>query len=103
ANNAIINSWAGKYDWDDSFAADSYDIYLGTSGAFFNTTVSEWTTTPGDGVRLWRVVAKNANGSTNGPQWQYTKDTVVPTASLVPSTPTQGASTWDFVVTYTDA
>ena len=49
------------------------------------------------------MVASNANGSTSSPQWQYTLDTLNPTASFGNQSPTAGQATFDFTITYSDA
>ena len=105
ANNAIVNVKPLTLDWADSLNATSYDIYLGSSTSpTANVTVSQYgPITPADGLRLWRVVAKNGGVSTSGPQWQYTMDSTPPDATLGTQTPGTGAATFDFVVTYSDA
>lgn len=92
-------------DWDDSPFASSYDIYFGANTSpTANVTVSQYgPITPADGTRLWRVVARNADGSTAGPQWRYFMDSVAPTATFGGETPAVGGATFDFTVTYADA
>jgi lysozyme len=103
-NGDVVNARPVTLDWADSTNATSYDVYLGTNvNPSANVTTSQYTLNPAEGVRLWRVVAKNADGFTNGPQWSYTLDLTPPTAAIGSQTPTTGASTFDFTVTYTDA
>ncbi|MEA2708457.1 MAG: lysozyme [Phycisphaerales bacterium] len=105
-NNVFVISKPVILDWADTPNASTYDIYLGTSPTptYTNLTASQSPSlNPADGVRLWRVVAKNATGNTNGPQWQYTLDTVAPAANYGAQTPTSGTTFLDFTVTYTDA
>ena len=92
-------------DWADLPTASAYDVYLGANvdPTYANLTVSQSPPiNPTDGQRLWRVVAKNATGSTNGPQWSYIMDATRPLAVYGNQTPTGGAATFDFTVTYND-
>ena len=105
ANNGYSNTPNVTLDWDDSANATSYDVYLGTSTTPTATvSVSQYgPLTPSEGTRLWRVVARNVDAAATGPQWQYTRDTVAPTATFGNQTPTGGAATFDFTVTYADS
>ena len=93
-------------DWADTPNASTYDVYLGSNvnPTYVNLTASQTPQiNPLDGVRLWRVVAKNATGSTSGPQWSYTMDSVAPSASFSAQPPMQGSASYEFTVTYSDA
>ena len=93
-------------DWDDTPNATSYDVYLGSNANPTYVDLAQSQTpaiSPADGVRLWRVVAKNASGSTSGPQWSYTMDSAAPTAAYGAQTPTAGSAFLEFTVTYGDA
>lgn len=104
--NAVVrNSTPITLDWADAPNATSYDVYTGAGNVLLgNVTVSQWTgfVPASDGAVLWKVVAKNSDNSSIGPQWSFTLDTTPPTASLGNQTPTTGSSTFDFVVTYAD-
>ncbi|MEA2710136.1 MAG: lysozyme [Phycisphaerales bacterium] len=105
-NNVFVISKPVILDWADTPNASTYDVYLGTSPTPTYTDLTSSQTpsiNPADGVRMWRVVAKNATGNVDGPQWQYTLDTVVPSATYGAQTPTSGTTFLDFTVTYTDA
>ncbi len=104
-NNVIASSKPITLDWADSANATSYDIYFSTNTSPTATiTVSQYgPITPADGTRLWRVVARNADASTSGPQWQYTMDTTPPQATYNGELPATGAATFDFTLTYHDA
>jgi GH25 family lysozyme M1 (1,4-beta-N-acetylmuramidase) len=103
-NGDIVNLSPVTLDWDDSLNASSYDVFLGTSMTpTANVTISQFTTMPTQGTRLWRVVAKNEDGSTNGPQWSYVFDSVAPTATYGSQTPAAGNTFFDFTITYADA
>jgi len=105
-NNVFVTTKPLVLDWADTPNAATYDVYLGASGTPTYTDLTSSETpqiNPVDGVRMWRVVAKNAVGSTNGPQWQYTMDATPPAAAYGAQTPTNGAAFLDFTVTYTDA
>ena len=103
ANNALLAVRPTKLDWANTAGATSYDVYLGTNPTPFATTISELAVTPSDGVRLWRVVAKNGVGNTTGPQWSYTLDTNAPVASYFNNVIDAGSSTFDVSIDYTDA
>jgi hypothetical protein len=70
-------------DWDDSLAADSYDVYFGSSYPptfAANVAVSQYD--PGALVAgtayFWKVEAKNTCGTTSGPEWDFiTQGTIV--------------------------
>jgi hypothetical protein len=102
ANNEVRNTTFSKLDWDDTPGATSYVVYIGTSGTSFTSSISEFAVSPSDGVKFWQVKAVNSGGETLGPQWQYTLDRVVPTATYGGETPTGGANYLDFTVTYSD-
>src|SRR6185369_815361 len=63
ANNAMLTVQPTKLDWADSLGAENYDVYVGTNPTPVRVTASEINVAPADGVRLWRVVANNVNGS----------------------------------------
>ena len=105
-NNVFVTSKPLVLDWADSPNASTYDVYLGTTGIVTYADLTSSQTpqiNPVDGVRMWRVVAKNASGSVNGPQWQYTMDATAPTASYGAQLPTNGSAFLDFTITYNDA
>ncbi len=103
----IVNTKPLTLDWADTPGADSYDIYFSsnTSPTGTVTTSQFGPITPADGNRLWRVVAKSGGTPIGtGPQWQYTMDTVPPTATYGRQSPSAvGAPSFDFTVTYADA
>ena len=105
-NNVYVTSKPVVLDWDDAANATSYDVYLGNNvnPNYTDLTVSNTPSiNPTDGERLWRVVAKNAGGSTNGPQWSYIMDSAAPEAVYGNQQPTAGAAALDFTVSYSDA
>ena len=105
-SNTFVTSKPVTLDWADAANATSYDVYLNGAATpnFTNLTTSQATGwSPGEGVRTWRVVAKNATGTTDGPTWSFTMDSVAPAASYGAQTPANGAASLDFTVTYTDA
>jgi hypothetical protein len=102
----VVSNKPLTLDWADTPGATSYDLYLGTSGTVTqaNLTASQFgPISPADGYRWWRVVAKNADGSTSGPQWLYIMDTTPPQATYNGELPATGAGTFDFTITYNDA
>jgi GH18 family chitinase len=74
ADGALLTSKPTTLDWGDSASATSYDVYL--DGLFkANVTTSQWSTT---GVTIspnvshtWQINAKNSNGTTTGPIWDF--------------------------------
>ena len=105
-NGVFMTSKPFVLDWDDAPNAATYDVYLGTNVTPTYTDLTSSQTpsiNPADGVRQWRVVAKNASGSTSGPQWSYTMDSVAPAAVYGAQAPTAGTSFLDFTITYSDA
>jgi|GEM_PF-2778974 len=63
-------------DWADAAGATSYDVYFGTTDPpplVGNTPSSAWAlgTLSYGTTYYWRVVAKNATGSTAGPVWAF--------------------------------
>jgi len=67
-----------ELDWADGANATSYDVYL-NDVLLGNTTASRWAlaTPPAPKVtNVWRVVAKNAGGSTPGPNWTFEVDPI---------------------------
>ena len=103
ANGAYVNVKPMTLDWDDSSNASSYQVWSGASLIGTVTSSQFGPISPLDGLRPWHVVAINATGSTTGPAWSFTMDTVAPTASYGNQTPTDGTTYLDFTVTYTDA
>ncbi|HYO10798.1 MAG TPA: GH25 family lysozyme [Tepidisphaeraceae bacterium] len=105
AEGSFLNYHPFAYDWANSSNATSYDIYYdgaaAPSGNFASSQSNSFR--PADGLHTWQVVAKNANGTTSGPTWSYTMDTVAPTATYNNQLPVNAASTFTFTVTYTDA
>jgi len=104
-NNVVITTKPIILDWADTPNASTYDVYLGTNvnPTYTNLTSSQSPSiNPTDGTRLWRVVAKNATGSTQGPQWTYTMDATPPAATYGAQTPTGGTAFFDFTVSYND-
>jgi GH18 family chitinase len=87
ADGALLTSKPTTLDWGDSASATSYDVYL--DGLFkANVTASQWSTT---GVMIspnashtWQVNAKNANGVTTGPTWDFSYNDA-------PNTPTNSS------------
>ncbi len=104
-NGDIVNSHPVTLTWSAASNATSYDVYLGTNPTPTAnvTTPSYGPITPTDGIRMWRVVAKNSTGSTNGPQWQYTMDKTAPDAAYAAPVPVYNATYVDFTITYSDA
>lgn len=104
ANNAILTASSVSLNWSDAPNATSYDVYLDGSGTAVNVPSSNYGPfSPGDGAHTWRVVAKNAAGTSAGSTWSYTVDTVAPAASFGGESPAVGEAFFDFTVTYTDA
>src|SRR5207253_2932108 len=100
SNNALINVKPSILDWDDAINATSYDVTI--DGVVTNVPTSQISVNPADGLHNWSVVAKNGSGTAAGAAWKYKVDTTPPTAALASGTPTNGASTFDFNITYTD-
>jgi C1A family cysteine protease len=104
ANNAYQTSKPLTLDWSDCANATSYDVYLGNATTpTASVTVSQYgPITPAEGTLQWHVVAKNGDVPTTGPTWQFTMDSVAPVATYGAQTPSVGAATMDFTVTYAD-
>jgi hypothetical protein len=77
-NVASVKMAPPVLDWADSSGATSYDVYY--NGALQgNVTQSQWTPptpAPPKVMQNWRVVAKNAGGSTPGPTWYFQVDPI---------------------------
>jgi hypothetical protein len=77
-NNAPLYVKPSLLDWADAAGATGYDVYL--DGVLLgNTPNSQWTLTapPAPKVQhVWHVVAKNAGGSTTGPDWTFRVDPI---------------------------
>lgn len=71
-------STSTNLSWDDGGGATSYDVYFGTdpNPSYQNTVTSESYDPPGtlanSQVHYWKIVAKNAEGNTPGPVWEFT-------------------------------
>jgi GH25 family lysozyme M1 (1,4-beta-N-acetylmuramidase) len=110
-NNVVMTTKPFVLDWADTANASTYDVYLGNNAnlplgtpTYTGLTSSQTIPiNPQDGVRQWRVVAKNATGNVNGPLWSYTMDSVAPTAAYGAQAPTSGNASLTFTVTYSDA
>lgn len=100
ASGAINVSTTPTLTWAASSGATSYDVYFGTSSSpalAKNVTTNSYQ--PGTlGIKVlyyWKVVAKNASGSTSSVVWSFTTDppvtTGVPPAPASPS-PATGAT-----------
>ncbi|HUW95946.1 MAG TPA: matrixin family metalloprotease, partial [Anaerolineae bacterium] len=86
-------------DWANASNATSYDVYFGTASnppLDGNTTSSSYPLPPlSYGTHYyWKVVAKNACGSTAGPIWDFTTECLLPPAPTL-SSPSDGSYTGD--------
>lgn len=74
ANGALLNSAPTKLNWSDCARATTYDVYLNGALVASNLGISEWTIDRSlrRSSHTWSVVARNACGSTRGPQWSFT-------------------------------
>ena len=90
ASNVGLN--ATTVTWEDGGGAESYNVYYGTLSGFLTlleegVTDTEYTLITGawpyyDNIFYWRVDAVNANGTTQGDEWNFTTlvfDPVLPT------------------------
>src|SRR5579859_8040890 len=89
ASGGINVSTTPTLTWAVSSGATSYDVYFGTtSSPALVKTVTTTSYQPGTlgskVVYYWKVVAKNASGSTSSAVWSFTTD---PPATGVPSAP----------------
>ncbi len=78
--------------WGAVSGATSYDVYLGTSASpGLAATVASASYSPGslaaNTVYYWRVVAKNASGSTMSATWSFTTAAATPSVPGVPGSP----------------
>jgi hypothetical protein len=94
--------------WSAAANATSYDVYLGTSVETYVATVTGTSYTPAglaaNTVYVWRVVAKNASGSTSSPTYNFGTRTAVNTApAAVSVTPTGSGSSARLFLTFSDA
>ncbi|PYT30747.1 MAG: hypothetical protein DMG58_13660, partial [Acidobacteria bacterium] len=90
ASGAINVSPAPTLSWSAGSGATSYDVYFGTtSSPSLKGTVTGTSYLPGtlsnDTVYYWKVVAKNASGSTSSAVWSFKTD--APATSGAPSAP----------------
>jgi hypothetical protein len=62
-----------KLNWADSARATAYDVYVDGVQVANGLTASEWTVSRHliHSLHTWYVVARNACGSTTGPQWSF--------------------------------
>ena len=103
-NNATEVDFSGlQISWSDGGNADTFDVYVGTTGnptlvssaqagTTYTTTLTELTTifgqSPIDQIIYWRVDATNAEGTTVGDEWNFDAR---PAKASVPS-PTDSAA-----------
>ena len=102
ANNTSTNSLPTSFTWTAGTNATSYNVYL--DGVLKSTVTSASWTHPAiaDGAHTWRIDSINSELTTTGTSWNFTVDTAPPLVSYGGQSPTAGASTMDFTVTYTD-
>ncbi len=86
-SGAVSVSPTASLVWNASSGATSYDVYLGSSSTppfVINTTGTNYTpaTLNSNTMYFWRVVAKNAAGSTSSTTWSFTTH-----SRLVPGDP----------------
>jgi hypothetical protein len=87
ANNATLSVAPVKLNWADTANASSYDVYLDDSLVASGLTISEWTClrTLNAGAHTWYVVARNACGTTRGPEWRFNVSCSTPATPSVRS------------------
>ncbi len=94
-NGATGISATPVLSWNASSRATSYDVYFGTAPApplasnTAGTTYSPGTLSAGT-LYYWRVVAKNAGGSSTSATWSFTTQVAAPPAPVL-SAPANGA------------
>ncbi len=81
ANGSTGQPLSATLNWNTASGAASYDVYFGASSTPpFVTNVAETTYTPGtlsaNTLYYWKIVAKNASGSTPSAVWSFTTATV---------------------------
>ena len=85
-------SWSGGNSQCSGLTA-TYEVYFGTSSPpplhHDNGSAKSWDpgTLANDQTYYWRIVAKDANGTTSGPVWSFTTEsacTAAPTAACAP-------------------
>ena len=88
-NGSTAVSLTPTLSWNTSSGATSYDVYFGTASSpplATNTGGTSYSpgTLSGSTLYYWRVVAKNASGSTTSATWSFTTQIAAPPApSLV--------------------
>ena len=102
-NGDIVTAKPVLLDWNDSNGAVNYDVWV--QGVFNSTvTVSQFSYSPTDGIKTWKIIARNSDGAlATGPQWQYTLDTTPPSAAYQGATPSTGTTVMNFTVLYNDS
>jgi C1A family cysteine protease len=82
-------------NWADSAYASSYDLFLDnmTTPSATNLNASQWTASPQPlaGPHTWKVVARNAAGSTSGPVWSFVVAPLPAPAAPSSPSPADGA------------
>lgn len=104
ANNAVTNSLPASFTWSAGANDSTYNVYLDGSLKSSGQTATSWAHSAiADGSHTWRVDGLNGGLTATGTTWNFTIDTVAPTASYGGQTPAGGGSVLDFTVNYGDA
>ena len=97
ASGATGASTTTQLSWGVSSGASTYEVYLGTTSNPARVTETGMTTYIPVGLAAgttyyWRVVAKNAQGSTSSPVWGFATIAAPPPGSPTNGTPANGAT-----------